>query len=98
MSRHPAKSDDGNQVGYDAGQSQQKWKGQSVVAKKRSMIELINRSQIVSDQRWMIERDAVAISPLESVFIERFAKLIKADGVVRTESVKRDHELQHEAD
>ena len=46
----------------------------------------------------MIERDAVAISPLESVFIERFAKLIKADGVVRTESVKRDHELQHEAD
>lgn len=62
------------------------------------MIELINRAEIVSDKRWVIEVHAVAISPLEPVFIKRSAKMIKKDDVVRAESVKRDHELQNQGD
>ena len=46
----------------------------------------------------MIEIDDVAISPFETVLTQNFRKAIKNDGVVRTDSVKRDHELQHEGD
>src|SRR5205807_8738832 len=50
---------DDDEIGHDAGQPQQKWKCDSVVAKERLMIELINPAQIISGQRRMIERDAV---------------------------------------
>jgi hypothetical protein len=46
----------------------------------------------------MIQIDDVAISPFKTVLTQNFRKAIKGDGVVCTDSVKRDHELQHEGD
>jgi len=58
----------------------------------------VDAAQVVSDQRWMIQIDAVAISPFKTVLTQNFRKAKKKDGVVCTDSVKRDHELQHEGD